>query len=45
MEHEAFRDAVLGCTVDVVTMEEGLRTLEVVEGVIRSAATGDAVEF
>jgi predicted dehydrogenase len=45
LEHEAFRDAVLGERFDVVTMEEGLRTLEVVEGVIRSAATGDAVEF
>ncbi len=45
VEHEAFRDAVLGERSDVVTMEEGLRTLEVVEGVIRSASTGDAVEF
>ena len=45
VEHEAFRDAVLGERFDVVTMEEGLRTLEVVEGVIRSASTGDAVEF
>ena len=35
VEHEAFRDAVLGERFDVVTMEEGLRTLEVVEGVIR----------
>lgn len=45
VEHEAFRDAVLGERFDVVTMEEGLRTLEVVEGVILSASTGDAVEF
>lgn len=45
VEHEAFRDAVLGERHDVVTMEEGLRTLEVVEGVIASAATGAVVEF
>jgi len=45
VEHEAFRDAVLGERFDVVTMEEGLRTLEVVEGVIASAATGAVVEF
>ncbi|MFK4729871.1 Gfo/Idh/MocA family oxidoreductase [Agromyces mediolanus] len=45
VEHEAFRDAVLGERHDVVTMEEGLRTLEVVEGVIASAATGTVVEF
>jgi Predicted dehydrogenases and related proteins len=44
-EHEAFRDAVLGERNEVVTMREGLRTLAVVEGVIRSAATGEAVEF
>ncbi|MFD6054792.1 Gfo/Idh/MocA family oxidoreductase [Agromyces sp. NPDC060279] len=45
VEHEAFRDAVLGERQEVVTMEEGLRTLEVVEGVIASAATGAVVEF
>ncbi|GAA1749535.1 Gfo/Idh/MocA family protein [Agromyces humatus] len=45
VEHEAFRDAVLGERFEVVTMDEGLRTLEVVEGVIRSATTGDSVEF
>ncbi|MET1017650.1 MAG: Gfo/Idh/MocA family oxidoreductase [Leifsonia flava] len=45
VEHEAFRDAVLGLRTDVVTMEEGLRTLAVVEGIIESAATGKSVEF
>ena len=44
-EHEAFRDAVLGERHDVVTMEEGLRTLAVVEGVLESARTGQAVTF
>lgn len=42
VEHEAFRDAVLGKPSDVVTMEQGLRTLKVVEAALRSARTGDA---
>lgn len=45
VEHEAFRDAVLGVSNDVVTMEEGLRTLKVAEGVLDSAARGVTVEF
>ena len=45
VEHEAFRDAVLGVRSDVVTMREGLRTLVVVEGAIESARTGNAIEF
>lgn len=45
VEHEAFRDAVLGVRSDVVTMHEGLRTLVVVEGAIESARTGNAIEF
>jgi len=40
VEHEAFRDAVLGKPNDVVTMEQGLRTLEVVEGALTSATSG-----
>ncbi|MFF2389869.1 Gfo/Idh/MocA family oxidoreductase [Agromyces sp. NPDC058064] len=38
VEHEAFRDAVLGLPSDVVTMAQGLRTLEVVEAALRTAA-------
>jgi len=45
VEHEAFRDAVLGVRHETVTMEEGLRTLEVVEGLLESARTGQAVTF
>lgn len=45
VEHEAFRDAVLGHDTDVVTMRQGLRTLEVVEGLLRSARTGESVTF
>lgn len=40
VEHEAFRDAVLGKPSDVVTMEQGLHTLAVVEGAVVSAETG-----
>lgn len=39
VEHEAFRDAVLGIPSDVVTMAQGLRTLAVVEAALSSAAT------
>lgn len=45
VEHEAFRDAVLGLPSDVVTMQQGLHTLEVVEGALTSAAMGTSVAF
>ncbi|WP_033104754.1 Gfo/Idh/MocA family protein [Microbacterium profundi] len=45
VEHEAFRDAVLGLPSDVVTMEQGLRTLTVVEGALSSADTGQSTTF
>lgn len=40
VEHEAFRDAVLGLPNDVVTMEQGLRTLTVVENALDAARRG-----
>jgi predicted dehydrogenase len=40
VEHEAFRDAVLGKESDVVTMEQGQRTLEIVEAALDSAVSG-----
>lgn len=43
VEHEAFRDAVLGKPNHVVTMEQGLRTLEVVEAALASAGSGESV--
>jgi UDP-N-acetylglucosamine 3-dehydrogenase len=43
VEHEAFRDAVLGKPSDVVTMSQGLRTLEVVEAALSSARERRAV--
>lgn len=43
VEHEAFRDAVLGKESDLVTMKQGLRTLAVVEAALESARTGSAL--
>lgn len=43
VEHENFRDAVLGKESRIVTMEEGLSTLAVAEAMIRSANTGVTV--
>lgn len=42
VEHEAFRDAVLGHSSDVVTMAQGQRTLAVVEAAL-AAARGSSV--
>lgn len=42
VEHEAFRDAVLGRPSDVVTMADGLRTLSVVETALDAAKSGKA---
>lgn len=45
VEHEQFRDAVIGKPTHVVTMSQGLRTVEVAEAVLASAATGTAVQL
>lgn len=45
VEHEAFRDAILGVRNDIVTLQEGLRTLQVAEAVIESANTQNTVEL
>lgn len=44
VEHEAFRDAVLGRPSDVVTMEQALRTLAVVEAALESARKGKVLQ-
>ena len=44
-EHEAFRDAVLGKSMDVVTLREGMNTVAVAESVIASALEGRVVEI
>ena len=45
VEHEAFRDAVLGKATDVVTMEQGQRTLTVIEAALTSARNGASVRL
>lgn len=43
VEQENFRDAILGIRNDHVSMEEGVRTLEVVQAILDSAATNESV--
>jgi predicted dehydrogenase len=44
-EHEAFRDAVLGKSNEIVTMRQGLATIAVAEAVLESASTGRTVDL
>ena len=44
VEHEAFRDALLGRDSDIVTMRQGLATVAVAEAVLESAARGETVQ-
>jgi UDP-N-acetylglucosamine 3-dehydrogenase len=43
-EHEAFRDAVLGKSVDIVTLRQGMITVAVAEAVLASAREGRVVD-
>lgn len=43
-EHELFRDAVLGNETDIVTLTQGLRTVEVAAAILESASTGRTVD-
>jgi predicted dehydrogenase len=45
MEHENFRDAVLGKDSDIVTMQQGLRTVVVAEAIIESSKTSTTVKI
>ncbi len=44
-EHEAFRDAILGQEADIVTMQQGMATVEVADAVLASARTGETVRI
>jgi UDP-N-acetylglucosamine 3-dehydrogenase len=44
IEHETFRDAVLGKDTDIVTMQQGLATVVVAEACLISAREGRTVE-
>ena len=41
VEHERFRDAVLGRDAEIVTLREGLRTVQVAAAMLDSAAAGE----
>jgi predicted dehydrogenase len=45
MEHENFRDAILGKHADIVTMEQGLTTILIAEAIIKSAKTNQTVNI
>lgn len=45
VEHEAFRDAVLGKDTDIVTMRQGLTTVQVAEAILESARSGATVNL
>jgi len=45
VEHENFRDAVLGKESDIVTLEQGMATVVVAEAVIESAKTGKTIDL
>lgn len=44
-EHRAFRDALLGLETDIVTLEQGLATVDVAQAVLESAKTGQTVSL
>ncbi|MDO8307748.1 MAG: Gfo/Idh/MocA family oxidoreductase [Actinomycetota bacterium] len=43
LEHEAFRDAVLGKRSDIVTMEQGVAVTRIADAILRSAESGASV--
>jgi predicted dehydrogenase len=45
VEHELFRDAVLGKPADICTLRQGMRTVEVAAAVLESATTGHSVSL
>jgi predicted dehydrogenase len=45
VEHELFRDAVLGKSDDICTLRQGLRTVEVAAAVLESASHGITVDL
>ncbi|MFW6869601.1 Gfo/Idh/MocA family protein [Nocardioides sp. CPCC 206347] len=44
-EHEQFRDAVLGKDADIVTLAQGMRTVEVAAGILASSTDGGVVRL
>ena len=44
-EHENFRDAILGKSTDIVTLEQGLTNILVAEAISKSSETGETTEI
>jgi UDP-N-acetylglucosamine 3-dehydrogenase len=45
VEHEQFRDKLLGKPADIVSIEEGVETVKVADAIIESSATGQRVKI
>ena len=45
VEHETFRDAVLGREADIVTLDQGVQVVEVAEAILASAREGRTVNL
>ena len=45
VEHEQFRDKLLGKPADIVSIEEGVETVKVADAVIESSETGQRVDI
>lgn len=45
LEHENFRDAILGKSSEIVTMNEGLETVNVIESILKSANSETTLEI
>lgn len=45
LEHENFRDAILGKSSEIVTMQEGLETVNVIESILKSANSETTLEI
>ena len=43
VEHEMFRDALLGREADIVTLDQGLRIVEVAAAILESSVNGTTV--
>jgi predicted dehydrogenase len=45
LEHENFRDFLLGKKAEIVTLEEGIETVKVSDGILESAKIGTEIKF
>lgn len=45
LEHQAYRDAILGMNSDIVSMQEGVKTIRVAEAMLESHKSGSSVSL